>query len=367
MGATTPILVLIALIFAIGPIAFPNATWHVLMVIDYMEPGGWKLFNDPYVEMYHNYLMSRLPEIPEQPAIVLPLKDATRESLRTASRGYTVPVIIRGAVDGVPAITKWTNRTWWMENYKDEPVLCKMVDGLKQGDAPSCTVGEAFNSYANDNGGRLYISGESKIFQRHPELLDDVTNSFLESIAPGKQVFTQIFLGYPGTGSDVHSAIGCNFFRMIAGRKKWWLMPPSQSAYVYGSINPNGFSAHTKTKIGKGTDTPSPWLNKIERYTIELEAGDLLLNTAWYWHGIDNLGDPKSDDMVIGVPTRYSVEKTVPAFKSNFLLSTIALAAITKTYGGIGTFTSNTNNLQDGIETARNSRVGQNLDEVLGD
>ena len=48
-------------------------------------------------------------------------------------------------------------------------------------------------------------------------------------------------------------------------------------------------------------------------------------------------------------------------------LSTIALAAITKTYGGIGTFTSNTNNLQDGIETARNSRVGQNLDEVLGD
>lgn len=367
MGAFTPILVLIALTLAIGPIAFPNATWHMIMVVDYLSPGGWKMFDDPYVQKYHNYLMSRLPDVEEKPAIVLPLEGTTRESLRDASNGYTVPVIIRGAVKGVPAIQKWTNRTWWIENYGEEPVLCKMVDGLKQGDAPSCTVEQAFSSYADDKGGRLYISGESKIFQRHPELLGDVTNEYLESLAPGKQVFTQLFLGYPGTGSDVHAAIGCNFFRMIAGRKKWWLIPQSQTAYVFASINPNGFSAHTKTKIGKGTDTPSPWLKKIERYTIELEPGDLLLNTAWYWHGISNLGDPKSDDMVIGVPTRYAVEHSIPAFRSNFLLSTIALSAIRKSYGGMGEFTSNAANLQSGIEKARNARVGQSLDEVRAD
>jgi hypothetical protein len=27
-----------------------------------------------------------------------------------------------------------------------------------------------------------------------------------------------------------------------------------------------GFSAHTLTKVGKGTEDPSPWLNKLERY-----------------------------------------------------------------------------------------------------
>ena len=29
-----------------------------------------------------------------------------------------------------------------------------------------------------------------------------------------------------------------------------------------------GFSAHTLTKVGKGTEDPSPWLNKLERYNI---------------------------------------------------------------------------------------------------
>jgi hypothetical protein len=348
---------------AVGPIVFPNIFWHMIMVVDYVGPFGWKMFNDPYVEMYHDFLMSRLPEQPERPAIIVPLEGATRESIRDASKGYTVPVIIRGAVAGVPALTKWTNKTWWIDNYADEPVLCKFVEGLKDGDAPSCTVKQAFGSMDSTTpdgakAERLYISGESKLFQRHPELLEDVTSPFLESIAPGKQVFTQIFLGFPGMGSDVHAAIGCNFFRMIAGRKKWWLIPQSQTPYVFASINPNGFSAHTRTRIGKGSQKPSPWLSKIERYTVTLEPGDLLLNTAWYWHGIVNYGDDP-DELVIGVPTRYAIEYSIPAFRSNFLLSTIALSAIQKQYNGLNTFISNADNLQDGIERARKARVGQ--------
>ena len=46
-----------------------------------------------------------------------------------------------------------------------------------------------------------------------------------EELAPGKRVFTQLFIGFPGMGSDVHAAIGCNFFRMISGRKRWWVIP----------------------------------------------------------------------------------------------------------------------------------------------
>jgi len=358
-----PLLALFAIFLAISPIAFPNLVWHGLMFCDYVIP-GWKMFNDPYVQKYHNFLMSRLPDRPDQEANIIPLEGCTREKLREASKGYTVPVIIRGAVKDVNALEKWTNATWWLENYGQEEVLCKYVEGIKDGDAPACTINDAFASLTKNRQDRLYISGESKIFQRRPELQGDVDSKFLDSIAPGKRVFTQIFMGFPGMGSDVHAAIGCNLFRMIAGRKKWWLIPQTQTAYVYASINPNGFSAHTLTRIGKGKEQPSPWFKKLERYSVTLEPGDLLLNTAWYWHGIINLGE-NPDELVIGVPTRYSVEYAIPAFKSNWFLSSIALAAIQKQYQGLTKFTSNADNLQNGIERARNARAGQVQGQVI--
>jgi hypothetical protein len=67
-----------------------------------------------------------------------------------------------------------------------------------------------------------------------------VKSDFIDSLAPGPRVFTQIFMGFSGMGSDVHSAMGCNIFRQIAGRKKWWLIPQSQTAFVFSSLNQNG-------------------------------------------------------------------------------------------------------------------------------
>jgi hypothetical protein len=352
----TPFIGLFIIFLAAAPVLLPNFVWHVLMVVDYLHP-TWKMFNDPYVMKYHDFLMSRLPDVPEREARIIPLEGCTREKIREASNGYTVPVIIRGAVADAKALHQWTNTTWWLENYGDEEVLCKYVEGIKDGDAPSCTVKDAF-APKGKRSDRLYISGESKLFQRRPELQEMVDTPFIESVAPGKRVFTQIFMGFPGMGSDVHAAIGCNLFRMIAGRKKWWLIPQTQTAYVYASINPNGFSAHTKTRIGKGKEQASPWFKKLERYSVTLEPGDLLLNTAWYWHGIMNLGEDP-DQLVIGVPTRYAIEYSIPAFRSNWLLSTIALAAIQKQFGGKTKFTSNAGNLQDGIERARKARANQ--------
>lgn len=222
---------------------------------------------------------------------------------------------------------------------------------------PACTVRQSFGSLGNTNGTKLYISGESKLFVRHPELNEMVKSDFLDSIAPGPRVFTQIFMGFAGMGSDVHCAIGTNIFRQIAGRKKWWLIPQSQAPYLYPSLNTNGFSMHTLTKVGKGKEEPSPWLSKVERYTTVLEPGDILLNTAWYLHGIVNLPGDDPNDLVIGVPTRYAVQGAGPAFKNNFLLSLIAMQALSKEYGGVAKFVSSPENLQAGIEKARKARA----------
>lgn len=344
----------VALFIACMPTYFPNFCWHCIIIADFFLP--WKAFSSPWVQRYHRYLISRLPDREDLPARELPLESVTRESLYAASNGYTVPVIIRGGVKDTPAIKSWTNVTWWLENYGDEPVLCKYLEAMRNGESPACTIKDAISSLNQSE--RLYVSGESKIFLRRPELLEMVQSDLIEKMAPGKAVFTQLFMGFAGMGSDVHSAVGCNMFRMIAGRKKWWLIPPSQTPYLMASLNQNGFSAHTLTMVGKGEDKQSEWMKKLERYTVTLEPGDMLLNTAWYWHGIHNLGDDPNE-LVIGVPTRYSIKYSLPAIKSNWLLTAIALGSIQKNYNGIATFTSNAANLQDGIEKARKSRAAQ--------
>jgi hypothetical protein len=346
------LILLIAIIIPLIVMFLPNVTFHILMVIEFFTPIPFKLFTSPYVIQYHNYLMSKLPEIPELPALELPLEDLTRESLRIASKDYTFPVVIRGALKDMPAIKVWGNASWWLSNYGNENVLCKYV--VKTGDAPACTINDAINS--NNPSERLYVSGEARIFQRNKDLEAMVSSEFIDSVSPGKPVFTQLFMGYGNMGSDVHAAIGCNMFRQVTGRKKWWLIPVDQTAYVFPSLNPNGFSAHTLTKIGKGNEDPSPWLGKIKRYTVTLNPGDVLLNPPWFWHGIKNIAE-NENDLVIGVPTRYGSSNIfkMPSLKSNFVLSVIGLGSIAYTFG-LDKFLSSSDSFQKGIERARASR-----------
>jgi uncharacterized RmlC-like cupin family protein len=36
--------------------------------------------------------------------------------------------------------------------------------------------------------------------------------------------------------------------------------------------------------VGKNGEKMSPWMNKLERYTVTLQPGDLLMNPPWFWH-----------------------------------------------------------------------------------
>jgi hypothetical protein len=123
-------------------------------------------------------------------------------------------------------------------------------------------------------------------------------------------------------------------FRMITGQKKWWFIPVSQTAYLKPSINIQGFSAHTKTLVGKGGAKASPWLNKVERYTTVLGPGDVLVNPPWFWHGILNLGDKEKNELVIGAPSRYSAkEATQAGVRTNFVFTLNAIIAMVRQYG----------------------------------
>ena len=153
-----------------------------------------------------------------------------------------------------------------------------------------------------------------------------------------------------------------NSFRQVTGRKKWWFIPPDQTIYLKPSINVNGFSAHTKTQVGKGGMQPSPWLSKVVRYTSTLNPGDVLVNPPWFWHGIINQGEVNSTDLVIGSPVRYGKGAGFNAgFKNNFFFSSNAFLTLFRKYGSAAFKPNFKMNLQADIANNRRKRENKEL------
>lgn len=347
MTFLTYVVPLLALVMYMSPLF----TIHLIILADFFTP--WAAFKSDWVSKYHRSLVDPMPEIPAKELYEIPIAELTKDELRIRSNEYTTPVVIRNALAGLDVLQKWNNISWWVENYGDEEVICKYVESGT--DEKKCTIKEALSP--DDPSKRLYVSGEARLFMRRPELAEMVKTDLMTQAAPGIPIFTQVFLGYKGMGSDMHAAMGCNIFRQIVGQKKWWLVPMSETALVYPSLNPNGFSAHTLTTIGKGEETASPWLAKLNRWEVTLNPGDILLNPPWVWHGIVNVAGGEGD-LSVGVPTRYGVERMIPSFKNNWLFSIIGVACISWNYG-LDKFTSSADAAQDGIERARNARAAE--------
>merc|ERR1712070_1272555 len=92
-------------------------------------------------------------------------------------------------------------------------------------------------------------------------------------------------------------------------------------------------------------------------------GGDILINPPFFWHGIINLGDKDSNDLVIGAPSRYMKGySTLAGFKSNFLLCLNAIGTVVSRYGIVRTMNGQLN-LQQDIANNRRSREKKELVE----
>lgn len=318
-------IVLLPLLTALSLVYLPQFWIYVFLIADFYTP--WVIFDSKLFLMYHNFLVDRLQERPEMDIPSIPAEEATYDKVFQLSKGFTFPMVIRGLLINSSAVQQWGSKQWWVDNYGQEQVLCGTLSSLKTG----CTMANFFEDL--EAGKPYYISGASKIFDKNKELHAMVDSEAVVAIEPGKRTATQMFMGTPAMGSDIHCATGINVFRQVAGQKKWWFLPPSQTPYLLPSINKNGFSAHTHTMVGKGNGQISPWMSKLERYTAVLNPGDVLINPPWFWHGIKNLGDDPAS-LVIGVPSRYSRGVgSRAAFKSNPVLMIIASITLYQKYG----------------------------------
>lgn len=196
------LVVVLPVLIAISLVYLPSFWVSVLVLVDYYTP--WVLFESPLYDQYHQFLVSRLPEKPEIPLQEIDASEATREKVIELTKDYTFPLIIRGLGKNTTGVQKWADHDWWIKNYGEEELLCGTFSQVVE----DCTVRGFFQ--ALKDGKPFYVSGASIIFEKHPELRAMIDCPGIEAIEPEFRTATQIFMGPPGMGSDIHAAIGVN-------------------------------------------------------------------------------------------------------------------------------------------------------------
>jgi hypothetical protein len=191
-----PILIASSLVF------FPSFWVNVAVFVDFYTP--WVLFDSKVFDMYHQFLVSGLTEKDELPLPEMPASEATYESAYKLSKGFTFPIVVRGLLGNTSGVKNWGNHSWWVNNYGSEELLCGTFSRVVE----DCTIKGFFE--ALEAGNPFYVSGASVIFDRHPELHEMVDNEAIKAIEPGARKSTQMFMGLPDMGSDIHCAVGVN-------------------------------------------------------------------------------------------------------------------------------------------------------------
>ncbi len=196
------IVLLLPVLIAVILVYLPGLWVNLFMIIDFYTP--WVLFDSKLYDQYHHFLVDNLPERPEIPLIEVQKSEASYENLSKLSKGFTFPIIIRGLLGNTTEMEKWADPEWWVQNYAEEEVLCGTLANVVE----DCTIRSFFSERAAGN--PFYISGASIIFDKNPELHDMIDNAEIRAIEPGVRTATQIFMGVPKMGSDIHCAIGVN-------------------------------------------------------------------------------------------------------------------------------------------------------------
>jgi len=193
---------LFTVLLALSVVYIPSFWVAVLVLVDFYSP--WILMKSELYNQYHDFLVSRLTEKPEIPLQEINADEATFEVVQKLTKGFTMPLIIRGLAANTTAVAKWSNPEWWIENYGDEELLCDFVTEKVE----DCTIRGFYNGVKA--GKSFYVSGASAIFQRHPELADMLDDEAIARVEPPNRVYTQLFMGLPGSGSEIHCALGIN-------------------------------------------------------------------------------------------------------------------------------------------------------------
>jgi hypothetical protein len=232
-----------------------------------------------------------------------------------------VPLVIRGALSGWPALERWTperlsarlgaveiNYTVSTNNAHPDFREATLARMFARGRAPFAeflklvtTGDEAERARYLFTGDEQYLlrirGGLRSVEPRLAPLLEDIAVPPLFSEARLHTVWT--WFSGPGVRTWLHyDNNGChNLNAQISGRKRCALFPPHElprmHPFLLGGDNP----AHNCSSIDVERPAPALATDLASASVLhaELEAGDLLFIPAWWFHTFEHLGSFNSN------------------------------------------------------------------------
>lgn len=201
------------------------------------------------------------------------------------------PVIIAGAMEGWPALERWTN------DYLKEKAGARTIQSWTKAqqflhdpkkdlcDKAPMKFAEYVDLLADAaiSDGNLYAA-LLPIRTALPELWPDV--SFPAFVDEDKYRYANLWFGPGNNSTPLHYDVSNNFLAQIRGRKQLILCPPREIARVYP------FPFHYWANRFSQVNVLSPDLARFpawadaERAVLEIGPGEMLFIPLYWWHAV---------------------------------------------------------------------------------
>jgi len=199
------------------------------------------------------------------------------------------PVVLRGL--------HRARRDWSLAaligDFGDTPIL--MNDGFGYRVHP-------LRALRRDPEGERYVANCEQLLVRHPELLEALDLDAYREWTRRRAYCAQLFIGARRSlGLYFHCANNWNVFTMLHGRKRWTLVHPAHSYFMYPIVSKASAYVASIIHHAEGPPGADDLYRFCPRYEVVLEPGDVLVNPPWWWHQVENL-----DDDTVGCASRWA-------------------------------------------------------------
>jgi hypothetical protein len=251
---------------------------------------------------------------PEQ--LVFPIETYASDEIDTEafqaliSREVVPPFIVKGFLKASEAVKNW-RFDFFKDQYPEQRVAYGMryPDGSIE-DGLFGEMAEIIKKMTSDEPSTFYINNTAQIFKDHPDLLSSLGYEKLKSLYHPMAInlILQLFVGGENTGAELHCANEFNSFLMVNGKKRWTFVAPEYSYALRSTMSVNALNAVAEIpdhrKPFSELEKDFPLYNRVPKLVGEIEAGDMLVFSPWWWHAIQNTS-PRS----IAVATRWTAMK----------------------------------------------------------
>ncbi|MGH7616203.1 MAG: cupin-like domain-containing protein [Gemmatimonadaceae bacterium] len=211
------------------------------------------------------------------------------------------PVVLAGAAADWPAIKKWSPEFLLQRCGQDEVEVFDAhnwrvnADGEKEAVSTSERMMPVAALLENMRTGGSWYGAFLELLDKYADLREDLDFSFIEKfgrtsrrIPWQRHVLAKMYVGGPGTSTSLHCAGVSNLYVQAHGRKKWVLIQPEFTPFMYPALG-KGLNWQSRVDFRNPDAATCPLYRYVDRYETVLEPGDVLWNPPFVWHGVMNV------------------------------------------------------------------------------